>query len=67
MTNTMTAQHLCDALLLTRHDLRAMRRRFYIVNVFMIGEREDYLEALEADDLETAAMIWERETGLTGP
>jgi hypothetical protein len=59
--------HLIDLLRETNRDLQALRRRFYIVNTFMIGTRRDYLDALDRDDLDAAQIIWERETGLTGP
>jgi hypothetical protein len=58
---------LIEALTATNRDLQALRRRFYIVNTFMIGTRRDYLDALDRDDLDAAQRIWERETGLTGP
>jgi hypothetical protein len=58
---------LIDALHETDRQTRALRRRFYIVNTFMIGTRRDYLDALDRDDLDAAQRIWERETGLTGP
>jgi hypothetical protein len=58
---------LIDALRETDRQTRALRRRFYIVNTFMIGTRRDYLDALDRDDLDAAQIIWERETGLTGP
>ncbi len=58
---------MIEALAATNRDLQALRRRFYIVNTFMIGTRRDYLDALERDDLDAAQIIWERETGLTGP
>jgi hypothetical protein len=59
--------NLTMALAANDRDLRAVRRRFYIVNTFMIETRRDYLQALESDDLDTAQRIWEHETGLTGP
>ncbi len=58
---------MIEALAATNRDLQALRRRFYIVNTFMIGTRRDYLDALERDDLDAAQRIWENETGLTGP
>ena len=59
--------NLLEELRLNRHRIKAMRLRFYIVNSFMLGYRPDYLAALDHEDVDTAQIIWEKHTGLTGP
>lgn len=50
------------------NDLQAMRRRFYLATAYMTGEHAATLTAaIEANDLDTAQIIWEKHTGLTGP
>lgn len=49
-------------------DLQATRRRFYCAASFMCGPHTATLMgAIEANDLDTAQIIWEKHTGLTGP
>lgn len=49
-------------------DLLAMRRRFYLATAFMLGDHAATITAaIEANDLDTAQIIWEKHTGLTGP
>lgn len=47
---------------------QATRRRFYCATSFMCGAHTATLmAAIEANDLDTAQIIWEKHTGLTGP
>ncbi len=47
---------------------QALRRRFYLACAFMTGPHASTLTAaIEANDLDTAQVIWEKHTGLTGP
>lgn len=45
------------------------RRRFYLVTVFMLNDKQaqQITHALDAKDLDQAQLIYERATGLTGP
>jgi hypothetical protein len=52
----------------TNNHLQAMRRRYYLATAFMCGTHAATLTAaIEANDLDTAQVIWEKHTGLTGP
>lgn len=70
MTPDPTTQRLLTQTQLVQlnTDLQAMRRRFYLATAFMLGEHAATLTAaIEANDLDTAQIIWEKHTGLTGP
>ncbi len=52
----------------TDNHLQALRRRYYLATAFMLGDHAHALTAaIEANDLDTAQVIWEKHTGLTGP
>ena len=72
MTTMISSHTPSTALCLQLKDLylhqQNMRRRFYLACSFMCGDHAATLmAAIEANDLDTAQIIWEKHTGLTGP
>lgn len=64
MTMTTDEQRLAHL----NTDLQAMRRSFYLATAYMAGEHQrTIMAAVDSSDLDTAQIIWEKHTGLTGP